>query len=79
MSPYNSRRLITLSLMFSEARRRASAPVFELIEMMNSDLSKVPFDFEAPASLENGAHWSKGAASTAKRRDRTVESLLKYA
>lgn len=79
MSPYNSRRLITLSLRFSEARRRASAPVYELIEMMNSDLSKVPFDHEAPASLENIEEWRKGAASTQERRDRTVERLLKYA
>lgn len=78
MSPYNSRRLIALSLQFSERRRRASEPVFELIEMMNQDLSMVPFDFEAPASLADKGEWSKGASSTRKRRDRTVEKLLSY-
>ena len=79
MSPYNSRRLITLSLQFSERSRRASEPVFELIEMMNQDLSGVPFDFEAPASLADKHEWRNGAPSTQKRRDRTVEKLLKYA
>ncbi|MCI5109106.1 MAG: asparagine synthase-related protein [Marivita sp.] len=79
ISPYNSRRLITLSLLFSETSRRASQPVFELIEMMNSDLSQVPFDFEAPASLENIEDWRKGASSTRNRRDQTVERLLRYA
>ena len=78
MSPYNSRRLITLSLQFSEDRRRASVPVFELIEMMSSDLSQVPFDFEAPVSLEVEDEWRKGASSTEKRRERTVKSLETY-
>ena len=79
MSPYNSRRLITLSLQFSEKRRRASEPVFELIEMMNKDFSRVPFDSEAPPSLDDKQEWSVGAKSTLKRRERTVEKLLKYA
>ena len=79
MSPYNSRRLIALSLQFSEKRRRASEPVFELIEMMNKDLSKVPFDFEAPASLADKQEWGTNAQSTQKRRNKTVEKLLKYA
>lgn len=79
LSPYNSRRLIALSLQFSEKRRRASEPVYELIEMMDEDLSKVPFDFEAPPSLDDKDAWTKGASSTVRRRDRTVDSLLSYA
>lgn len=79
MSPYNSRRLITLSLRFSEKRRRASEPVFELIEMMNTDLSKVPFDFEAPASLSETKEWQKGADSTKSRTNRVRAKLQKYA
>jgi len=75
LSPFNSRRLITLSLQFGETRRRASEPVFELIELMNEDLSKVPFDFEAPASMDDAESWSCGAPETEARRQRTRDAL----
>ena len=76
MSPFNSRRLITLSLQFGEKRRRAAKPVFELIELMNEDLSKVPFDFEAPPSMDDQTKWSCGAPQTEARRQETIDSLL---
>jgi hypothetical protein len=76
MSPFNSRRLITLSLQFGEKRRRAAKPVFELIELMHEDLSKVPFDFEAPASMDDPANWSCGAPQTEARRQETIESIV---
>lgn len=79
LSPFNSRTLITLSLKFSEDFRRASMPVFELIELMNSDLSKVPFDFEAPASLGDAEGWVPGAKATQPRLDQTITSLVRHA
>lgn len=51
MSPFNSRKLITLALSFPETTRRASEPVFDLIEHICPDLSGVPFDFELNADL----------------------------
>ncbi|MFY0692179.1 MAG: hypothetical protein JXR14_09705 [Paracoccaceae bacterium] len=52
LSPFNSRRLIGLSLLFSERERRQSVPVFDIIERSCPQLSSVPFDFELPASLD---------------------------
>lgn len=52
MSPYNSRRLIGLSLLFDEDTRRRSQPVFDLIDAMNPALSEIPFDFEWTGSLD---------------------------
>ncbi|MGJ8602615.1 MAG: hypothetical protein ACSHXH_00705 [Marivita sp.] len=78
LSPYNSRTLIALSLQFSERRRRAALPVFELIEVMNSDLSKIPFDFEAPAALDDAEGWQTGTALAEDRIERTHASLVQY-
>lgn len=77
LSPFNSRQLISLALRFSETRRRAADPVFELIELMNAELSRVPFDFEAPPSLEDVAHWTSGAPKALERQARTIASLVR--
>jgi|GEM_PF-1639224 len=53
ISPYNSRRLISLSLSFPEEERRASKPVFDIIERNCPELSEIPFDFELGAELSN--------------------------
>ena len=79
LSPYNSRTLIGLSLQFSEKQRRAAVPVFEMIELMNSDLSQIPFDFETPAALDDPEGWNKGAPATRDRVDRTIASLVQHA
>lgn len=51
MSPFNSRKLISLALSFPEGRRRRSEPVFDVIEHACPALSGIPFDFELHADL----------------------------
>ena len=51
VSPFNSRRLITLALKFDEPTRRASCPVYDIIERHCPVLSQVPFDFELHADI----------------------------
>jgi hypothetical protein len=51
ISPFNSRRLIGLSLSFPEESRRSSHPVFDIIERYRPKLSGIPFDFELAADL----------------------------
>lgn len=78
ISPFNSRRLISLALQFDEKTRRASTPVFEMIELMNPALAKVPFDFEHVAALDLLGQAENDEAVTAKRRAKTLSSLSKY-
>lgn len=74
MSPFNSRRLITLALSFSEDVRRSSFPVFDLVERACPPLSAVPFDFELHADLsylQDASHCREVTASRiAETRDR---------
>jgi hypothetical protein len=79
VAPFNSRRLISLALQFDEADRRKSRPVFELIELMNEDLSKVPFDFEWKVSLDHIGDQDLYDKQTRDRRNRTITSLVTYA
>ena len=79
VSPFNSRRLITLSLGFDEAKRRKSEPVFDLIERERPELSRVPYDFELPASLDSIEDSDLCDAVTRKRRRQTKRRLSRYA
>ena len=63
MSPFNSRKLIALSLSFAEKHRVTSEPVFDIIERFAPQLSDVPFDFETPPSLDT-LYGSNGDFST---------------
>ncbi|SMH32931.1 hypothetical protein [Maritimibacter sp. HL-12] len=51
LSPFNSRRLIGLSLSFSEEARRLSLPVFDIVERYCPKLSRIPYDFELHPNL----------------------------
>lgn len=74
MSPFNSRRLITLALSFSEDVRRSSLPVFDLVERACPPLSAVPLDFELHADLsylQDASHCREVTANRiAETRDR---------
>ncbi len=48
ISPFNSRKLIALALSFPEDVRRASEPVFDLIQRLSPDLAPVRYDFDVP-------------------------------
>ncbi|MBY6067057.1 hypothetical protein KUW17_09925 [Leisingera aquaemixtae] len=63
VSPFNSRKLIALSLSFAEKHRVTSEPVFDIIERFAPQLSDVPFDFETPPSLDS-LYGSNGGFST---------------
>ncbi|KIC16762.1 hypothetical protein [Leisingera sp. ANG-DT] len=69
MSPFNSRKLIALSLSFADKHRVESEPVFDIIERFAPQLSDVPFDFEAPADLDalHGCEGSYGPMTRARR------------
>ncbi len=43
LSPFNSRRLIELSLRFDEAERRGCLPVFDIVQKASADCARVPF------------------------------------
>jgi hypothetical protein len=79
VAPFNSRRLISLALQFDETDRRASRPVFELIELMDENLSKVPFDFEWKVALDQIGDPAVHEEQTRVRRRRTNKSLATYA
>jgi hypothetical protein len=51
VSPYNSRRLISLSLSFPEDVRRKSEPVFDIIQHFAPDIARVPFDYEIGSKI----------------------------
>lgn len=77
LSPFNSRRLIALSLSFADKHRVASGPVFGIIERFAPELSDVPFDFEAPADLGtlHGCEGSFGSMT----RDRRLAAIARLA
>ncbi len=79
LSPFNSRRLITLSLRFGEDVRRKSQPVFDLIDRFSPALSDVPFDFEQSGDLVLLKDQNYCTAVTAARRDATAARLTSYA
>ncbi|OSQ52601.1 hypothetical protein [Marivita geojedonensis] len=79
VSPFNSRRLIALSLSFDEAQRRKSEPVFDIIERERPELSLVPYDFELPASLSSIEDTRLCNEITRKRRRQTRRRLSRYA
>ena len=49
MSPFSSRKLISLSLSFDDSYRRRSFSVFDIIRKMDPKLEELPFDFEYKA------------------------------
>jgi hypothetical protein len=53
MSPFNSRRMIELSLSIDVTYRIGAKPVDDLLYRMNPDLLSVPFDNEISADLSN--------------------------
>lgn len=74
MSPFNSRRLIGLSLSFDEAERRASQPVYDIVQKCARECARVPFagegdvrfpDYEA---VENYAQLSEPRYSETEAR-----------
>lgn len=79
MSPFNSRRLIGLALLFDEDTRRKSLPVFDLIETINPGLSDIPFDFEWPPSLDLVGDRDMYAEVAKSRLRKTRRRLKRYA
>ena len=79
LSPFNSRKLIALSLQFSEAARRKSHPVVDMIEMLDAPLSGVPFDFELEGGIQEMKTKVKDASLTHSRRKETQRRLASYA
>jgi len=65
MSPFNSRRLIGLSLCFDEAERRASQPVYDIVQKCAPECARIPFAGEGDVrfpkyeSVENYAQLSE--------------------
>ena len=75
VSPFNSRRLIALSLSFPERVRRKSEPVFDIIHQIAPELSGIPFDWEIAsdiALMDDKEHVEK---ITKKRTDSTTNRL----
>lgn len=67
ISPFNSRKLIALALSFPETVRRASEPVFDLIERLSPDLSPVRYDFDVDLKMSSFGEPAQCDAFTADR------------
>lgn len=78
MSPFNSRKLIELSLQFGERDRRFSVPVYDIIQSIDPDLGAVPFDFEVRGPLEDFDQRDDFEEFTGKRVHATQQRLQSY-
>lgn len=72
LSPFNSRRLIALSMSIDEGYRRASLAVDDLLYRMSPALHDVPLDYETGASLDDLADPAYLAAASAARSAATA-------
>jgi hypothetical protein len=75
VSPYNSRRLISLSLSFPEVVRRNSEPVFDIIQRFAPEISKIPFDHEIGAEISLLSDQEHVEKITKKRLSSTTKRL----
>lgn len=78
LSPFNSRRLIGLSLSFTEDARRAGRPVFDIIERRTPELSAIPFDFELNPDLAFIGDLDHYREATGKRVSASRKRLSRY-
>jgi len=79
MSPYNSRRLIELSLKFKEDFRKASLPVFCITQLQNPDIAQVFYDFEYTHRRnkgDDGVHKIERVYETVQKRMDKTSALL---
>jgi hypothetical protein len=78
LSPFNSRKLITLALQFSELWRRHSLPVFDILQYIDEGLSAVPFTFEMRLPFEEFENLKDFEALTGARVYHAARRLKLY-
>ncbi len=75
MSPFNSRRLISLSLSFEEAERRKGNPVNDIIQRCAPECARVPYYGEGGEHFPENLDPKKFAPLSGPRYEATAERL----
>ena len=70
LSPFNSRRLVQISMMPDTQYRRSNLTTYDLLLRANPDIAYVPFSFELPADLAE-------TPDSQKRRDTRMTNAIK--
>lgn len=78
MSPYNSRRLISLSLRFDEKERRAGHPVYDIIQKCSPECARIPFTKEGGEHFPDNLTPGKFEHLSEKRVSETAKRLRRF-